>query len=195
MIIGIAGKKRSGKDTFAKFLIEELKNLGYFSQRRAFADSLKDEAANMLVDYGRFDKIKILQMMNEDQTKEKFRLLLQWWGTEFRRELCENHNYWVESLLRWIDITQSEAERFIIVPDVRFVNEFNAIKKEFGYIIKITRPMLYIAEDVHKSETALDDFEDTTFDFVVDNNSSLEQLQYHAQIIAQSIVKEFKSNG
>lgn len=60
-----------------------------------------------------------------------------------------------------------------IITDVRFPNEVKAIKSRGGIIIRVNRETNVI--DMHASETSLDDYEE--FDYIVDNNGSLEDLR------------------
>lgn len=89
----------------------------------------------------------------------KFPKLLQWWGTEFRR--AQNPNYWVEAWKKAID---PKAD-VVIVTDVRFVNEAEAIKAASGVTIKVSRlnldgtPFVDPTRDAnHRSEIELDDY-------------------------------------
>ena len=67
MIIGISGKKRSGKDTIFK-LIKELN--GILPLRAAFGDQIKEEVAD----------ITGVDVDHIEENKEHFRQMLQWWG-------------------------------------------------------------------------------------------------------------------
>jgi hypothetical protein len=74
-----------------------------------------------------------------------------------------------------------------IVTDVRFPNEADAIKNRGGILIRINRNSLskdkiknaiektngYLPAE-HESETALDNY--NKFDYIVENNSSIEEL-------------------
>ena len=59
-----------------------------------------------------------------------------------------------------------------IITDCRFPNEFRAIKDNGGVVIRIERDCIKPV-NAHPSEIALDDFQ---FDFVIENNGSLEDL-------------------
>jgi hypothetical protein len=86
-----------------------------------------------------------------------------------------------------------------IITDVRFPNELEAIKQKKGIIIRVNRgkPQLYeqmigtienpIPTGVfkeHESETALDNAE---FDYVIENNGSIEELMEKVRVI---LIKE-----
>lgn len=116
------------------------------------------------------------------------RLLMQLMGTECGRDII-HPNIWVNSL--YANYTENSNW---IVTDVRFPNELKAIEDRGGITIRVNRldesQRLMIAKSrrktgasiasiiidnaiVHPSETALDNAE---FDFVIDNNGSIEEL-------------------
>lgn len=82
-----------------------------------------------------------------------------------------------------------------VITDVRFPNEAQAIKERNGIIICLNRNIQFSgtssewkdSKHNHPSETALDDYQ---FDYVVDNNSTLEELieKIHAILIKEKIV-------
>ena len=65
-------------------------------------------------------------MLNSNTDKEQFRLLMQWWGTEFRRNMVDK-DYWIKKVQSWID-KHPEVD-VILIPDLRFKNEIEWIKK------------------------------------------------------------------
>ncbi len=164
-IIGLSGKKRSGKDTVYGMIADHALAL-----RLAFADSLKEElawACNVSTDF-------------IEEHKESFRLGLQWWGTEFRRGLCGDE-YWVKKMKNLIEeetrllcqFGEGGKPVFIVITDVRFPNECTFIRNLGGINVRIVRGATRSA-DQHPSETALDDFK---FDYVIDNNLGLKELE------------------
>jgi len=129
-IIGVVGEKQSGKDTLCKILHERMPY--HRVVRLAFADPLKAElaaACGVSVDE-----------INEQ--KKRFRLGLQWWGTEFRRE--EDRNYWInrllDDLIRVRDSVDARSEKLIVViTDVRFENEAELIRNFNGMLVRLVR--------------------------------------------------------
>ena len=59
-----------------------------------------------------------------------------------------------------------------IITDMRFLNEMEAVKKKDGITIRVNRN-LEESKNQHESETELDSAE---FDYVIDNNGSIEDL-------------------
>jgi hypothetical protein len=98
------------------------------------------------------------------------RTLLQLLGTECGRQII-HPNIWVNALFADYD-TSSNYDSNWIITDVRFPNECQAIKNRGGIVIKINRDSDVV--DNHSSETALDNYDG--FDFVVDNNGSIDDL-------------------
>lgn len=80
---------------------------------------------------------------------------------------CNTDNY-------LMDIKQSKW----IITDLRFSNEFEAVKDRGGITIKVHRDLhkgnTHVAPVPHESETALDN--ETRWDYVIDNNSTIEDL-------------------
>lgn len=157
-IIGITGLKESGKDEVAKIIIDQCKNLN--PVRLGFADALKEEiAAAIGLD---------VQYINDH--KQNFRLIMQGWGTDFRRQLC-NTDYWVIKLGNKL-LRLSDTHHLFIVPDVRFKNEVEFIKKLDGELWRVERGQRSL--DKHVSETEL---RDVSVDMVIENKGTLIQLR------------------
>jgi len=92
------------------------------------------------------------------------RTLLQLMGTECGRNII-HHNIWVNSLIRSI-----KDDSKIIIPDVRFENEADAIVKRSGLLLRVERDLDTNIE-VHKSETSLDSYK--KFDYTIYNYSDI----------------------
>lgn len=153
-IIGIAGKKRAGKDSLAMMLSLRFENSITYS----FAKPLKQEVARAMgttVEY-------------IDCHKDNFRLILQGWGTDYRRKLYGN-DFWVHKMDRACEMFGNY--NVLIIPDIRFKNEFDWVKAHGGIMIRVERDNLPF--DDHKSETELDHEQ---FDYVIKNNLTFEDL-------------------
>lgn len=121
VIVGMVGRKRTGKDTFYELVRAKLPN----AERIAFADEVKRELS---VATG----ISIEQMERE---KDRFRPGQQWWGTEFRR--FDDENYWIKKAAKKM-YAQPECPCFVFT-DVRMANEAAWIRKKGGILVKLTR--------------------------------------------------------
>lgn len=189
MIIGITGKARSGKDTFAKLFAEALFDAtGRRFILMAYAHELKkrvqkdfDLSYEQL--WGNEKEVKDFRYYKmprtspatvraaESELPEPYwtpREILQAYGQFFR---TIDYDFWVKELFK--TIADKEFEN-VIVTDVRHPNEADPIRERGGYIIRLIRENKdKIHGEQHISETAMDDYE---VDFDVVNNQGLEQL-------------------
>lgn len=102
------------------------------------------------------------------------RQLLQTVGTDCMRSSLHD-NVWVNAL--FADYAPPKMSEYNpskwLITDTRFPNEVDAIKSRGGIIIKVKRDEADSKPATHVSETSLDNY---AFDYVIDNNSTLENL-------------------
>lgn len=168
-ILGLSGWARNGKDTVADFLID---NYGY--KKLSFAAPMKealyrlnpkitiDNVVNVPIQVG-------VDVYGWDGLKEhgpEVRRLLQRFGTEVGREMF-GEDFWVNAAINSI-----EDGSKVVVSDVRYPNEADAIKKLGGKVWRVVRPGFGPAND-HESEHAMADY---SFDLEIHNNSGVELL-------------------
>src|SRR5690606_16898279 len=170
-LVGIAGKKRSGMDTVAK----ALEPLGY--QRIGFADELKQMALeiNPLI-HGGGELRGLVGALGWETAKDHYsgaRRFLQEPGTSVRDR---DRAYCIRAAPMEID-SALVALRGVVVPDVRFPNEVDAIRKAGGTVIQVVRPGRLDDGDRHVSETALDGI---AFDYTIINDAGLDTLEQRA---------------
>lgn len=165
-IIGISGKKQSGKDTLGAMLVA---NSELPAQRVAFADALKEEVAAACG----------VTIAFIETNKTVFRPILQWWGTDFRRRYFGD-DYWVVKVYEKILEASKLGVLLVVITDTRFQSEFNALKKLNACMVRIARPS-QLTGDTHLSETDLDACKD--FDELVINNGPLADLEKEAKLI------------
>lgn len=209
-LIGISGKVGSGKDTIGEIIQKLcLTNKGPQFEIKKFAGKLKQTASlltgipiekfedqefkktilgsewgkptkqNPLNAIEPFKDITFVEMMS-------VRDLLQKLGTEAMRNGL-HENVWVNAL--FADYTEDKQW---VITDVRFPNEFKAIKEKGGIVIRVNRPghgnsMKELAE-AHPSETALDGHD---FDYVIENDGNLEKLISKVKeiLLTENIIK------
>jgi len=167
VIIGLGYKARCGKDTVAAWLVE---NHGF--SRLAFADSLKGacRAIFHLDDRHLYGDLK-------EQVHEFWgttpRDILQRVGTEAMRRGFDP-DIWIKSV-EWKIMAPGSPDLWVI-PDVRFPNEAEAIKRWGGEVWRIDRPGIEnaIATASHTSETSMDSYQGWTGIMV--NNGTIEDL-------------------
>lgn len=192
-LIGLIGRKRSGKDTFASVLIEER---GF--TKAGFADPLREMALAIdpIVEYDEAfngcgnpsccptDIVErrysdVLDAHGYEVAKDKFpevRRFLQVLGTNAVRGILGPDT--------WVDLAASRIDARtgpLVLTDVRFPNEAKAISDRGGYLVRIVRPG-QDEGDLHPSETALDDY---PVNLVIDNDSTLEEFLAKARIVAR----------
>jgi hypothetical protein len=153
MKIAFGYKARSGKDTSVEYLQRK-----YGGKKITFADPIYD--------------ILYYAQNRLDFPLIKDRKFLQWVGTEWARN--QDSDIFVKQALK--EVT-SENENYYC-SDVRFKNEFYELKKNGWKCVKINRKintdLVYKSE--HISENELDILPDTEWDFVIENNGSLQEL-------------------
>lgn len=130
-LIGICGLARCGKDTLFNLSKPFLDAAGKKYKRYAFADSLKEEADELLSKYA-----GISAFTEDTKQKEIIRPLLVTYGTHIRRKL--NKNCWVDKIKD--DVSRDlENQVYVFITDVRFENEIDWIHDMGGETIHITR--------------------------------------------------------
>ena len=137
-VIGLAGQAGAGKDTAALWFIER----GY--AKSSFADPIKrmlNQAFGWSMsdwedrDWKEDDFIASFGAVGYLTASQSPRALAQWLGTEVVRNNF-GQNAWVDLWKqRWHDTGQQR----VVVADVRFQNEVDAVHKCGGTVIRITR--------------------------------------------------------
>ena len=168
MILGISGKAQSGKDSVGQYLVEK-----YAFKRAASADALKRIARNIFTWNGQKDEA----------------------GRKFLQDLAMavrgyDQDYWIRITLQEIQHQHvlNQVNNFVIT-DVRFLNEAKYLKAQGAILLRINRPGIALLD--HVSETELDDYND--FDFVIENNGTLKDLENDMSIIYKGLINEKES--
>jgi hypothetical protein len=184
-IIAFTGKAGVGKDTAADHLVEK-----HGFVKRGFADPLYEEVAHAfgvtverlrdrstketMVDWLSLRACyepKFVAMILDSDEKEldtwcSPRYVLQKWGTEYRRGM--SNAYWIDKMT---DFSWSHQEAFpyrthvglgIAIPDCRFENEAQWVKRAGGIIVRIIRDVPGVAG--HPSESG---FPESLVDFTI----------------------------
>lgn len=186
-ILGLMGRARSGKDTFATYLV---RNHGF--TRVAFADPLREIAAAVdpivgYNDHGDVSPIRYsdaIDFYGYERAKDEFpevRRFLQRLGTDGVRAF--DGEFWVR--LGAERVRKLAALGPVVVTDVRFPNEADALHALGGDLVRVVRGVPDPAEVLHDSETALDNYH---ADFTVLNHSTLAHLSQKADSIAHRLM-------
>ncbi len=194
MIVGLSGLAGSGKDTVADILVRD-----HGFAKIAFADPMK-RAVHDWFDWNAARLWGPSENRNApDATYGGLtaRKALQFLGTEIGRELYKD--VWVEYGLRVAkrlmayvcyryspergvyeisDGTEANSPKGVAISDVRFVNEFQPIQKAGGKVIRIVRTGAGLngAAGLHASEMEQFSIPDNSFDAVLVNDGTLEEL-------------------
>lgn len=173
-IIGVTGLSRSGKDTIATHIVEK-----YNYKRMAFADSLKAACALLLnrplIDMYEGDRESIMP-----EWGFSIREFLQDQGTRALREFPQDGNinkaigdkfHIIRTFMEIGNISKTNQYNGVVISDLRFENEAGFVRGSGGIIIKVERDGLKKMSHVSEAGITL-----TESDFIVQNNSSLEDL-------------------
>lgn len=144
-IIGLSGRKGAGKDHTCRILHQCGWEDACHVERIAFADALKDEVA---------EACGVDRQFIEEH-KENFRLILQGWGLQFRRQL-HGDRYWLD---RADEALARAVSPIVCVTDVRFENEAGWVKSRGGIMVRVVNPGAENSTDLHSSETAMDAYQ------------------------------------
>ena len=180
MIIGLSGYAQTGKDTVAQHLVEE-----YGFTRIAFADPIRDALLALdpqIMDYPALPGVRLSWIVEKSgweavkQDSPEVRRLLQRLGTEVAR------NQWHKDF--WVDLAMQKAANFsnVVITDVRFPNEYNAIRYRNGQVWRVNK-LNHQPANEHPSEVALDEFD---FDWYIPNYGTIEDLYAVVDNIMQS---------
>ena len=200
MIIGLQGKKRSGKDTVASFFPDNFVRYAWANPIKELlteatgADFFSDEDKETLMEYTidckvlsryfNLDYWVIQDILAEEncfsepgysyflRTHSSKRKLLQFVGTEIGRELC-GKDFWINKL----PVTTKE----MVVTDIRFQSEVDKIKELGGIILTVERPGLE-STDSHSSEQL-----PNIGDFTMYNDGTLDDLKTKVENLLETL--------
>lgn len=155
MLIGLTGNAGAGKDSAAAVLCAG----GWLSI--AFADALRVE----ITDAWGIDQRLLTDRKHKESTTPQLaagmasnagwlrwaavnghslaqprspRWVMQHWGTEFRRAADPLH--WIKHVDYWVQHQRRHQARDVVVTDVRFQNEAQALRNMGGRIVQVHRP-------------------------------------------------------
>lgn len=186
MIVAFGYKKGVGKDTCGKFLSTYLKLEAPDLKVKhiSFAAKLKD------VSYQLFKWAGLKRGIYYETHRELKEIILPKLGLSPRdiwiaignktREVYQNT--WINFALYGINAD------ILIITDLRFQNEAEAIKAAGGTIIKINRPG--IPQDTDPAEVDLDSWLIHRWNYVINNNGTLQDLNSMIEKIAKKLMEK-----
>ena len=192
-IILLCGKKKSGKDTIAEYLVDNY-NFKHYKITQKLKDCVK---VLFNIDDYHYDNHK------EEVLPEwgvSTRQLMQFIGTEMFQykiqELIPNieKNFWIKLFFNNFFINENfiNSRNQVVVSDLRFIHEYEYIKKMCDknnlkmIILKIDRNNI-INNDTHISENELINI---PYNFSLNNHSDISYLYMNIN----NFMKKFKNN-
>lgn len=166
ILLGISGKRRTGKTMLANFLARYYGYVHY-----SLAEALKDEVRR---EYG------LTREQTDGDLKEVHIERLQASPREImiehgRKKREESPSYWIDIVRTKILETPQASVRSFVISDIRFRNEAKWIKRHDGFLVRLER-----SEDLtgpyidSPSEKDLDDYPD--FDLVVPASHNVDPM-------------------
>lgn len=174
-LIGIGGKMHHGKSTVANYMTKKHGFVEY-----AFASPLK-EGCMYIFGFTREQVTTDLKDEVDPYWKVTPRYVLQQVGTDmFRNRLKDVIPYisitetlWIDNFLRWYEHHKKvQPRRPVVISDVRFPDELEAIAKLGGHLVKVVRPFYSTdGTNSHASETS-----NLQFNYELLNDSTIDVL-------------------
>lgn len=175
MLIGILGRKWSGKDTVSDYLVAN-----HNFKKISFAQPLKD-ACGILFNFNHEQLHGNLKEVIDPNWGVTPRKVMQFIGTDIFRnnidDLLPNigDNFWVQSAMS----KYAQSSTSIVISDVRFQNEINSIHEHNGIVIKLNRTCIKNNDD-HSSEKNIDKL---IADYEIMNDGTLDSLYKNIELI------------
>lgn len=192
--IALSGKAKVGKDTVARLILRHLQLNRDECRIRAFADPMKEIIKIMFPNaddeclYGaselRGNVISDI-FLNKDFHRKPltYRNALTDIGKHAREY---NENIWITNLDN--DLERSYYKKIYIVSDCRFINEFNYLRNNGFYLIRVLRKGIDSGIDV--SEVEQEQIPNESFDKVIHNDYSIDILSEEVrQLVEQLCIK------
>ena len=189
MIIGLTGKRLSGKDTVANYLVEQkgYQHLNFSHKMKeaiaALFDITLEEVDELKGDRDGFSEGTVAIALPSGTRYFTWVEFLQRFGTDMGRKVLG------EDL--WVDLAYQQLEPYpglknFVIKDVRFKNEAEWILELGGKIIELRRDMIDVEHDNHESENGLPDH---MAEYVIANTSTIESLYKDVDAVMENILQ------
>lgn len=194
IIIGLIGKERVGKDTFADYICQK-----YLFKKYNLARPIKEIAKIM---FGWDDKK--LNGVEKDIVDTnlgiKPRDFYTWFGTEigqfklhqkFPNLLIPSRSIWSLSMDNWIkEQMERNSNSLIVIPDVRFCHEVDVLTKYNAILININKSCITSGENqVSNNNYQLDEIiQKYKINYQIDNNSTLQNYKNEITKLIHKII-------
>lgn len=182
-IIALGHRQRTGKNTVAEMLNEQVSMLGLRPGTYSFAALLKEMAYRMY----RWAGLEpgLYYELNPEAKEEPLEALglsprqiyieLGMWGRSLHKDV------WIRSTLASID---EEQPHVALITDLRFPNEAEILKERGARLVRIDRPNVLRSNDV--ADRALEGYEG--WDHVLHNDSGLVVLEQRSRELLETIL-------
>lgn len=199
MLLGVSGCAGSGKSTFADILAKEhsyavvsladpikriCREVFAFSEGQLWGPSPMRNEPDIRYPRGEgyLTPRHALQRIGTEVGRECYRDVWVEYALRVVRRLEEGRGHWQYKAMEGVVPCESSLRgpfRGVVIPDVRFANEMDAIRKAGGKLVRIHRPGSGLTGEAaaHASEAEQVGIPDESFDFVVENAGSLEDLR------------------
>lgn len=185
-VIAFGHRRRTGKDQAAKFLLTILRlaRPGLKIAKTSFAYKLKD-VCHQIYSWAGMKSPEFYESNGEEKEKvlkpigKSPRQIWIEFGTPAVREIVYDRT--------WVDYTlKSNKADVLIITDLRFPNEMNAVQNLDGVCIRIDRASAPRSDDV--ADSALSRVPIHMWDRIIPNNESLDVLYKQMKQLAGEIV-------
>jgi hypothetical protein len=189
MIIAVGGKKRSGKDTVANYILEKYDNFEKYS----LASPMK-EAMAIVFGWGNDHLYGSLKEVVDPRWGISPRQALQHFGTEWGQyALLESfpefkkktgRHLWINKFIQWYETCYRIVN--VVIPDIRFYHEFEGLNRYVRrtgvslYYIRVLRDIGQVNTDTHESERQIDS---RFWDVTLLNDGTIEDLHNKIRIV------------
>ena len=194
IIIGLGHRARQGKDTIANYWKECLTEIELYSLAKPLKEFCRDNHNDLLWKWQLAHQTKQVPAYKDDPIYG-YTAILQWYGSDVIRKASPD--YWVNKLNERIG---ADGPEIAVITDVRFPNEADYIRKQKGYLVKVSRvnqdgsPFVDPSRPAgHASEVALDGYD---WDYSISAKSGdIDELKSKARGVLANILIQDHANG
>ena len=196
-IVGVIGHAKSGKDTFANTLLSDKEFIESCHAENYVSVALASYLKQMAQILG-FTKEECYDQNLKEQINSTYgitpRKAMQDIGTMFRQTFGKD--VWLKCFDKQVSKTYI-PESIVFVPDIRFQNEVNYLRKHFNcFFVKVVRPDLDLSKPMyqHESEIYIDGIHLYPTDIVLMNDKTLEEFYVKCKETAKLIIKHYNNH-
>lgn len=193
LIVLVSGKKRSGKDYISGKIADELSNtysckpeiISFASPiKHIISDTLEINLTDLESIKDKGDIFVCDKNSGSKLSATTMRRVLQRFGTEAMKSVF-GKDIWMSVFVD--KVSKIENSRVVIVPDFRFISEYNYIRgNNYQTLTLRIKNDDIVTTDIHPSETELDTFD---FDYIINNTGHIDNSSM-IKSICENIMKQ-----